>query len=280
MSASDVDLQVVKVSSGKKLFVDVTEGPSMDAPAIFFMHGLGSSTSFWEAALHDSKLSKTYRLVRYDFDGHGISPVSSLSYGNEAGNLSLDDLAEDLMAVMEFVGVEKAAGIVGHSLSGLVASKFAARFPDKVDKLVLVGAMRALDPTAQINMLKRATAVQTAGLSAIVQQVTSAALSDHTKKHSPLSAALVRSLVLATRPAGYAAACHALAGASNPDYSRIEAKSLVVAGEHDYISNGETTEFLLQQIKGAEKREMKDIGHWHAVEDPITLRTILEEWFL
>lgn len=91
------------------------------------MHGLGSSTTFYETALSLSKLKESYRLVRYDFDGHGLSPFS--------GSLSIESLAEDLKEVMEWCGVKSAAGVTGHSMSGLVALTFAAKYPDRVDKL-------------------------------------------------------------------------------------------------------------------------------------------------
>ncbi|GAA5870787.1 hypothetical protein JCM8547_001708 [Rhodosporidiobolus lusitaniae] len=280
MSTADIEAKVVKVPSGKRLFVDVIPGPSVDAPTIFFMHGLGSNTSFWEAPFTGSKLTQTYRLVRYDFDGHGLSPVSSLAAASGSGMLTLDDLVEDLGAVMDFVRVEKAAGIVGHSMSGLVASTFAARYPERVDKLFLLGAMRALNPAVQTSMLQRASTVRAHGLSAVVEGVISSALSSNTKANSPLSIAFVRALVLSTPPLGYAAACHALAGASNPDFGAIKAKTLVVAGAEDYLSNKETSDFFLEKITGAERIELDDVGHWPCLEAPVSVREVFEQFFL
>lgn len=95
------------------------------------MHGLGSSTTFYETALSLSKLASQYRLVRYDFDGHGLSPLSS----NTEGAVSIESLAEDLKEVMDLVGVKQAKGVVGHSMSGLVALTFAAKYPDRTEKL-------------------------------------------------------------------------------------------------------------------------------------------------
>lgn len=96
-------------------------------PTIIFLHGLGSSSSFYEAPFAVSNLAASHRLVRYDFDGHGLSPVS----GRE---VSIESLVEDLKSVMEHVGCSK-AGVVGHSMSGLVALTFAATYPSMVDQL-------------------------------------------------------------------------------------------------------------------------------------------------
>jgi pimeloyl-ACP methyl ester carboxylesterase len=93
------------------------------------LHGLGSSTTFYEACLHVSRLSQWYRVVRYDNDGHGLSPL------NPTGVLSIESLTEDLIQVIGFLGINKVAGIVAHSMSALVATTFAAAYPDRVDKL-------------------------------------------------------------------------------------------------------------------------------------------------
>lgn len=186
--------------------------------------------------------------------------------------------------------------------------------------------MRSLNPELQKNMLKRAHTVMDRGASSIVDQVVSAALSDKSKAESPLSGALVRALVLGTKPEGYAAACRALASASDPEYGRIEAETLVVAGastlpaqvsrradahagrestsssiqlsdpsrrciasrppplrsagEFDYLSDAETTSQLCEQIPRARRVQMDRVGHWHAVEDPVGLRRVLEEFLL
>ncbi|GAA6050643.1 hypothetical protein JCM3770_000869 [Rhodotorula araucariae] len=274
------DSKVVKLANGKELFIDVNDDAGKDAPALVFMHGLGSSTSFYEATLADTRLAAKYRLIRYDFDGHGLSPVSALDAADDGGMLSIDELVEDLAAVLQWARVDRAAAVVGHSMSGLVASTFAARYPDKLDKLVLLGAMRSLTPEVQTAMLKRAHTVLEHGLSAVVNQVVSSALSDRTKATVPLARALVRTLVLGTKPEGYAAACRALAAAQDPDYGAIRAKTLVVAGEFDYLSNGETTGRLVGDIAGAERVQMEGIGHWHAVEDAVGLRDALEGFLL
>lgn len=158
------DGKIVELASGKQLFVHEIEGPTTDSPTIFcestwreyqlvkyavifdsssmislpnegadqcrfiaVLHGLGSSHTFYEAPLLKSKLRTKFRLIRYDFNGHGLSPLT--------GDVSIESLAEDLKAVMDYAGVERAAGVVGHSMSGLVATTFAARYPERVDKL-------------------------------------------------------------------------------------------------------------------------------------------------
>lgn len=123
---------------------------SRSPPAPAVLHGLGSSHSFYSAALSLSRLSGSshpYRLVRYDMDGHGLSPVSQLDAADDAGMLAVEDLVEDLGNVLESVGVDKVRALVGHSVGGMVACAFAARYPSKVDKLG--ASLSPLSPSSQ-----------------------------------------------------------------------------------------------------------------------------------
>lgn len=146
--------------------------------------------------------------------------------------------------------------------------------------VVLLGAMKALSPGTKEVMKKRLESVLQSGMSPLVAQIVNSALSQHTKDHSPLSAALVRALVLPTKIEAYAAACQALAGAEDPDYSQIKARTLVVSGEEDYMSPKETTDFFAENIKDVTIAVMMDVGHWHAVEQPEKLRKVFEDFFL
>lgn len=121
------DSKIILLASGKRLFIDTTPLPSPTSPSLIFLHGLGSSTTFYEAALSLSGLSSSHQTIRYDFDGHGLSPVSGEP-------VSIDSLVEDLREVLDVMGVKR-AGIVAHSMSGLVASTFASRYPNRVTKV-------------------------------------------------------------------------------------------------------------------------------------------------
>ncbi|KAK4704627.1 hypothetical protein P7C70_g1585, partial [Phenoliferia sp. Uapishka_3] len=290
------DAKITELNTGKKLFIDITPGPPSPSPVrsslaptcrtrahhptnssthkqptIVFLHGLGSSTSFYESPLSLSALSTSHQLVRYDFDGHGLSPVSGYK-------VTIESLVEDLKHVMESVDCEK-AGIVAHSMSGLVALTFAAKYPEMVDRLFLIGPVKALPPAGVDAMLARAVTVRTSGLSSLASTIANSATSAHTKSTSPLSLALIRALVLPTPIEGYARACEALAAAKNPEWSNIKAEVLVVGGEEDYMCTREVVSFLVENIEKARSVEMKNVGHWHAVEQPVELARIMDEFF-
>ena len=103
-------------------------GPK-DAPAVILLHGFGGSLHSWEAWAQG--LQTTHRVVRYDQPGAGLSAPDRLGrYTDERG-------MQVLAALMDQLGLQRAS-IVGHSMGGRLAWRFAAEQPQRVHKLVLV----------------------------------------------------------------------------------------------------------------------------------------------
>jgi pimeloyl-ACP methyl ester carboxylesterase len=100
-----------------------------DAPAILFIHGFGSSLHTWEEWA--SALESRYRIVRFDLPGNGLSdPDPEGDYSDERSHKLIVTLMDGLGLVQ--------VGIAGHSIGGRLAWTFAARHPQRVDRLVLV----------------------------------------------------------------------------------------------------------------------------------------------
>lgn len=91
------------------------------------MHGTGGHLEAFTKNLR--ALSAKYRVIAYDYPGHGWTTTTTT-------DLEIDDYIDHLIALMDVLGVE-CAHLSGESLGGWVAIKFAARYPDKVSRLVL-----------------------------------------------------------------------------------------------------------------------------------------------
>jgi pimeloyl-ACP methyl ester carboxylesterase len=103
-------------------------GPK-SAPAVVFIHGFGSSLHTWEPWAQS--LSADLRVLRLDLPGSGLSPPDARNDYSDARSVAL------IKALMDARGIEKAS-IVGHSIGGRIAWKFAASEPQRVNKLVLI----------------------------------------------------------------------------------------------------------------------------------------------
>ena len=91
-------------ANGVTLFYEV-EGPE-DGPVLVLSNSLGSSLAMWDDVV--PALTDTYRTLRYDARGHGRS-------GSSDTPISIDDLADDLVALLDGLKIDK-AHVAGLSL--------------------------------------------------------------------------------------------------------------------------------------------------------------------
>jgi pimeloyl-ACP methyl ester carboxylesterase len=97
---------------------------------ILFVHGLLGSHRNWRHLV--DRVSDSYRVIVPDLFGHGASDKPEADYSIATHAATLRDLLDRL-------GVDRVT-IVGHSLGGGIALEFCYLFPDRVDRLVLVGS--------------------------------------------------------------------------------------------------------------------------------------------
>lgn len=121
-----MDLQV----EGKKVFAyTAAHELEPDKPAIAFVHGAGLDHSWW--GLQSRYFGyHGWNVLACDLPGHGRSE------GPPVG--SIEELADWLMRLLDAAKVSKAS-IVGHSMGSLVALESAARNPQRVEHLALLG---------------------------------------------------------------------------------------------------------------------------------------------
>lgn len=198
----------------------VTGPPS--APVVVLSNSLGSTHAMWDAQIED--LAKHFLVVRYDTRGHGSSPVP-------AGPYDIDDLADDVVALLDTLGVEK-AHFVGLSLGGMTGMRLAARNPDRVDRLVVLCTGAKLDPASAWR--DRAATVREQGSPAVAEAVVQRWFTAPYLAANPDIQASCEATVGATPAEGYASCCEVIAAMDlRPDLPTISAATLAIAGADD-----------------------------------------------
>ena len=98
--------------------------------ALLLIHGIGDSSDTWRPVL--PRLAEHHTVIAPDLLGHGRSekPRADYSAAGFANGM------RDLLSVLEIDRVT----IIGHSLGGGVAAQFAYQFPERCERLVLVGS--------------------------------------------------------------------------------------------------------------------------------------------
>jgi pimeloyl-ACP methyl ester carboxylesterase len=121
--------------NGRETFV-ATGGRDFDAalPAVVFLHGAGFDHSAW--ALHSRWFAHHGRAVLVpDLPGHGRSAGPAPS---SPALRNIAEMADWTIALLDAAGA-KSAHLIGHSMGSLIALDDAARHPDRVTALSLIG---------------------------------------------------------------------------------------------------------------------------------------------
>jgi len=112
---------------GAPIFYSVSGGTA--APALVLSDGIGCDGYIWKYLKRDLA---DHRIVHWHYRGHGRTPVP-----HDRTRVSMADMADDLAAVMEAAGVERAV-LAGHSMGVQVCLEAYRRYPEKVSGLALM----------------------------------------------------------------------------------------------------------------------------------------------
>jgi pimeloyl-ACP methyl ester carboxylesterase len=110
----------------------LTAGPDDGVPVIF-IHGNGSSATFWEGTM--LTLPEGFRGIAPDMRGYGDTEPLSVD-----ATLGLGDMVEDVRSLVDSMGLGK-HHIVGHSMGGGIAMKVAIAHPEDLLSITLVDTM-------------------------------------------------------------------------------------------------------------------------------------------
>jgi pimeloyl-ACP methyl ester carboxylesterase len=99
-------------------------------PAVVLLHGYGETGDMWVPLATD--LARDHTVIVPDLRGMGLST-------KPAGGFDKKTQAVDVAGVMTALGVQQ-ADVVAHDIGNMVAFQFAAQYPDRVRRLVLIDA--------------------------------------------------------------------------------------------------------------------------------------------
>jgi pimeloyl-ACP methyl ester carboxylesterase len=131
-------VQHIPLSTGVTLEY-VERGAPSECPLVL-LHGVTDSWRSFEGVL--AQLPPSLHAIALTQRGHGGSSKPAAGY-------RYHDFAEDLRAFLDARGIARAV-VVGHSMGGLVAQRFAASHPHRVAGLVLMGTFATIHGRADL----------------------------------------------------------------------------------------------------------------------------------
>ncbi|OCB78404.1 2-succinyl-6-hydroxy-2,4-cyclohexadiene-1-carboxylate synthase [Flavobacterium crassostreae] len=114
---------------------------------VTFVHGAGGSSSIWYKQIRD--FQKQYNVLLLDLRGHGNSKPSLRNAFKQ--KYTFEALANDILEVLDFLKIEK-SHFVGISLGTILIRQLAEMHPDRVQSMILGGAILKMNFRSQVLM--------------------------------------------------------------------------------------------------------------------------------
>lgn len=248
--------------AGVRLHVRDT-GPR-GAPAVVLLHGFGASLHTWEGWA--GPLSRGFRVVRLDLPAFGLT-------GADPSGVYTDERTIAVLAgLLDRLGIGRAV-LVGHSMGGRVAWRFAVAHPARVSRLVLVspdgfaGPGEAYGRRAEVPLLMRVLPYTLPAF--LVRMNTAPAYADGAKL-SAATLARYRDMLLApgVRGAILARMAQHVLPDPVPMLRTLGMPVLLLWGAQDRMIPASNAQDYLAAVPGARLVRLDDLGHVPQEEAP------------
>jgi pimeloyl-ACP methyl ester carboxylesterase len=229
---------------------------------VVFLHGFPLSRALWKPQLDD--LQGQCRVIAPDFRGFGGTSAA-------LANVTVDQLANDVAALLDALKITEPAVIGGLSMGGYVALAFARRHPARLRGLILADTRSEADsPETKENRDKMIAFAKTHSALDVIDQMMSRLLGHETQMHHPEIAEEVRAIAGKQAPAGIVAALAAMRDRpdSRPGLSAIRVPTLVVVGAEDVVTPPSAAEAMVAAIPGSRYAKIAAAGHLSNLEQP------------
>ncbi|MHA7874317.1 alpha/beta fold hydrolase [Roseivivax sp.] len=258
MSAPAKTEAVARAADGTSLRYVVWGAPGAHH-RVALVHSLAMQAEFWEATAR--ALGADWQVLALDCRGHGAS-------GKPAGPYTVELFAEDLAAVLDDAGWERAL-IGGASMGGCVALAFAAAHADRTQGLALIDTTAWYGETAAEDWEGRGQKAAAQGMAALTDFQKTRWFSERFRAEVPLAVEAAVSVFLANDTAAYLETCRMLGRcdmrAALPGF---EFPVQIVVGEEDYATPVAMAEAMQDAIPGARLEVLPGVRHFTPLEVP------------
>ena len=111
-----------------------------------FIHGAGGSSNIWYKQVADFR--KEFNVLLIDLRGHG----ASAEYANNIkGDYSFEAVGDDVIQILDELKIDRAS-FVGISLGSMIIRDLSHRYPERVQSMILGGAILKINLRGQILM--------------------------------------------------------------------------------------------------------------------------------
>lgn len=261
--------QMIQIGSQSKISARV-DG-EVGKPWIVLSNSLAADCSMWDDQM--SLLTESYRVVRYDTRGHGLSDTPP-------GQYTFSDLVEDVVSVLDHFDILQ-ADFMGLSLGGMTGLALVLTHPERIRRMICAACRADMSPAILASWNERAGAVSERGMGAVLEGTLSRWFTSTGRANVLALDRRATEMILRTSPDGYAGCVSAL---SQLDYvrrlSEIRSPTLYIAGEFDIGAPPGIMRSMTEATPGAKLDILSGAAHLLNMETPIAFNRCISSFLL
>lgn len=252
-----------------------------EKPVIVLSHSLSAATWLWESFVEE--FSRQATIIRYDIRFHGQSPLSRTEDFDYNSGHSIEDLAFDVVKLLNHLKIPQAEAFIGLSIGGGIGVVLAANHSNRFRRIVTVGSRATVSLGDGDIWKERILLAHEEGMPTLAQQSVERWFNPEWRAANPRLAADIAERVGSQSLHGYVASIAALEKLdllphtdtikNNGDGGQI----LFVAGEDDALPVVEETKAMAARA-GSQVELVKGAGHITHIEQPGAFFSIVRRY--
>jgi 3-oxoadipate enol-lactonase/4-carboxymuconolactone decarboxylase len=239
-----------------------------NSPVLVFSNSLGANYHMWDELV--PLLLPYFRVLRYDTRGHGHSSVTP-------GEYSIELLGQDVIDLVDSLGIETFA-FCGLSMGGLIGQWLGIHHSKRLKHLILCHTAAKIGNADRWN--ERIDRIQRDGTEGMAAETMDRWFTSAFQSDQPDKIAFMEQIFAKSPNAGYISCCAAIRDADfQSQLGEIQAKTLVITGDEDPVTNVEQAEFLVQHIPNCQLNVLP-ARHLSATEHPADFAELLLQFMV
>lgn len=225
---------------------------------LVLIHEMGGTMESWE--LVAPLLSGKRQVIRYDTRGAGFSEKMR-------GPLTIDTMTDDLIALLDGLGIMEKVALTGTAVGGAIALHTAFRFPERVSAVVVTSPATFMPPENRVATLARVDDFERNGVRVALAATAANGYPEELRgDRARFEAWCAR--WLANDPSSFAAVYRMLAETDlSPELASIKCPVLAIGGEFDRGRPPSRVAPIAQAIPGAQFKVLPT-GHYAGWQTP------------
>jgi len=239
--------------------IDINYSIEGEGPWLAMSHSLACNLHMWDEEA--KRLSKRYKVLRYDTRGHGES-------GAPAGAYTLELLADDLHGLLQALGV-KSTHFVGLSMGGMIGQTYALKYPGMFRSLALCDTTSRYPAEAAPVWAERIKTVESQGMEPMVAPTLERWFTPPYRAAHPEVVEKVAAMIRGTPVPGFVGCCHAIPKINlTARLKEIRCPALVIVGKDDPGTPVAMAEDIHQALPGSKLVIIPSAAHLSNLEQP------------